>query len=231
MNMTVANNSSILKQEPGSTVKHLNWPIPACLPAGPYNVSIVADYHVLKVSLYILHQLTLYECSRINGQFFYTITPVLIQIDNPNQSGQCLTNVNAVEAQPQASSPPLRSPFTPTVGQPAPSAGQSNTQSPTSSSNTTPPSSSGFVTSRSAVSSVPTAFPSGVITITLSVGGEPIPTFTGPITYTSTLVSQGLTTTVTKTAQPSTVTVVLVSMETQTLTATASSQASTTTVT
>ena len=36
-NFTVA-NSSILSQEPGSTVKHLNWPIPTCVNAGSYNV-------------------------------------------------------------------------------------------------------------------------------------------------------------------------------------------------
>lgn len=44
MNMTVTSNGSILTQEPGSTVKHLNWPIPSCVPAGPYNVSPMSGF-------------------------------------------------------------------------------------------------------------------------------------------------------------------------------------------
>lgn len=37
-NLTVSFNSSILKRESGSAVKHLNWPIPSCIAAGQYNV-------------------------------------------------------------------------------------------------------------------------------------------------------------------------------------------------
>jgi len=49
-NVTVSNNSDILKQEPGSTVKHLNWPIPSCVSSGQYNVcpiSIISTYRQL----------------------------------------------------------------------------------------------------------------------------------------------------------------------------------------
>jgi hypothetical protein len=38
--MTVSAGPALLTGESGSTVKHLNWPIPACIPEGNYNVSI-----------------------------------------------------------------------------------------------------------------------------------------------------------------------------------------------
>lgn len=38
-NFTVSNGTGLLAQEPGSTVKHLNWPLPACMSPGVYNVS------------------------------------------------------------------------------------------------------------------------------------------------------------------------------------------------
>lgn len=56
-------------------------------------------------------QMTLYEGSHINNQDFYTITPVPIQINNPHQSGQCTEGVNALESQPQPSSPSPQSPL------------------------------------------------------------------------------------------------------------------------
>lgn len=37
-NFTVSNGSTILSQESGSTVKHLNFPLPTCVEAGSYNV-------------------------------------------------------------------------------------------------------------------------------------------------------------------------------------------------
>lgn len=39
LNLTVSNGTGLLTQEPGSTVKHLNWPIPTCVPSGSYNAS------------------------------------------------------------------------------------------------------------------------------------------------------------------------------------------------
>lgn len=38
VNYTVSNATDFLEQEPGSTVKHLNWPIPNCVSSGSYNV-------------------------------------------------------------------------------------------------------------------------------------------------------------------------------------------------
>ena len=62
-NMTVSNHSDILKQEPGSTVKHLNWPIPSCISAGQYNVcaSIVVNFRSLTCHCAIVD--TLRVCS------------------------------------------------------------------------------------------------------------------------------------------------------------------------
>lgn len=39
VNLTVTTGSDFLSQEQGSTVKHLNWPIPTCVQPGSYNVS------------------------------------------------------------------------------------------------------------------------------------------------------------------------------------------------
>ena len=38
-NITISEGSGLLTQESGSTVKHLNWPIPSCIAAGNYNVN------------------------------------------------------------------------------------------------------------------------------------------------------------------------------------------------
>lgn len=100
-NVTVSYDSGILKDESGSTVKHLNWQMPSCLSSGEYN-------------------LTLYECARINSQFYYTITPIPIEVDNPYPSGPCTSGANPLQDQPQASSPPPESPFLPTDDPPDP---------------------------------------------------------------------------------------------------------------
>jgi hypothetical protein len=41
LNFTVATSPGLLTQEPGSTVKHVNFDIPLCTPAGQYNVRIL----------------------------------------------------------------------------------------------------------------------------------------------------------------------------------------------
>ncbi|KAG9083419.1 hypothetical protein FS749_006047, partial [Ceratobasidium sp. UAMH 11750] len=56
-NVTVTSGPQFLAGEPGSTVKHLNFAIPSCLKTGDYNY-------------------TYYEVSRINGQTFFSITPI-----------------------------------------------------------------------------------------------------------------------------------------------------------
>ncbi|KAF8213485.1 hypothetical protein K438DRAFT_1804063 [Mycena galopus ATCC 62051] len=93
INMTVSEGPTLLLNESGSTVKHLNWIIPTCLEAGNYN-------------------LTFYETSIFNNQGFFTITPVPIPISNTSPSGQC-TNLNTLQAQPQSSNPLTQSPFAP----------------------------------------------------------------------------------------------------------------------
>ncbi|KAJ7293380.1 hypothetical protein C8J57DRAFT_1268900 [Mycena rebaudengoi] len=93
INMTVVSGPEFLTGESGSTVKHLNWPIPSCIPAGLYN-------------------LTFYESSRFNGQGLFTITAIPLPISNSDPSGEC-TNLNTLQPQPQASAPLSESPFAP----------------------------------------------------------------------------------------------------------------------
>ncbi|KAJ7071222.1 hypothetical protein C8F01DRAFT_422781 [Mycena amicta] len=93
INLTVSNNSSFLAGEAQSTVKHLNWPIPTCVPAGNYN-------------------LTFYEASVFNSAPVFAITPILVQIQNPNPSGQC-SDLNTLLPQPQPANPLSQSPFSP----------------------------------------------------------------------------------------------------------------------
>ncbi|KAG8891847.1 hypothetical protein FRC00_013013, partial [Tulasnella sp. 408] len=49
INATISSDNSLLANEQGSSVKHLTFAIPSCLPAGDYNV-------------------TLYEHSKINEE-------------------------------------------------------------------------------------------------------------------------------------------------------------------
>ncbi|KAJ7169682.1 hypothetical protein C8R46DRAFT_206235 [Mycena filopes] len=93
INITVSAGPGLLANESGSTVKHVNWPIPTCLPAGNYN-------------------LTFYESSHFNGQGVFTITPIPVPISNSSPSGQC-DGLNSVQAQPQSSNPLTQSPFAP----------------------------------------------------------------------------------------------------------------------
>ncbi|KAJ7445693.1 hypothetical protein B0H11DRAFT_2249251 [Mycena galericulata] len=95
INMTVSNTSAFLTGESGSTVKHLNWPVPTCLPAGNYN-------------------LTFYETSHFNSQGVFTITPIPVPISNTSPPGQCNASVlNQLQSQPQADNPLTQSPFAP----------------------------------------------------------------------------------------------------------------------
>ncbi|KAJ6519622.1 hypothetical protein C8R45DRAFT_952129 [Mycena sanguinolenta] len=108
INMTVSPSSALLSGESGSTVKHLNWPIPTCMPAGNYN-------------------LTFYESSLYNSQGVFAITPIPIPISNPNPAGPCTENLNVVQAQPQSSNPLLQLPFAP-----GPASAPSSSATPTS---------------------------------------------------------------------------------------------------
>ncbi|TFK57309.1 hypothetical protein OE88DRAFT_1650953 [Heliocybe sulcata] len=95
INLTVSDGTNFLTQESGSTVKHLNWPIPTCLPSGSYN-------------------LTLYEGSHVNNDGYFSITPIPITIENTAVSGSCTNGTNDYLGQPQESSPPPPNPFLPT---------------------------------------------------------------------------------------------------------------------
>ncbi|OCB86141.1 hypothetical protein A7U60_g6730 [Sanghuangporus baumii] len=94
-NFTVSNGSTLLTQEPGSTVKHLNWPLPSCMSPGIYN-------------------LTYYESSHINNEAFFSVTPLNVTVDNPNKSddlSQCESVSNPLQDQPQLDSAPTINPY------------------------------------------------------------------------------------------------------------------------
>ncbi|KAF7792998.1 hypothetical protein EIP86_004103 [Pleurotus ostreatoroseus] len=91
-NLTVSSGSGLLEQEQGSTVKHINWLIDSCVPSGNYN-------------------LTFYEASHINGDSFFTITPLPIEIQNTSPTSSCTNGTNPIQAFPQAQSAPDHSPW------------------------------------------------------------------------------------------------------------------------
>ncbi|KAI0724427.1 hypothetical protein C8T65DRAFT_704297 [Cerioporus squamosus] len=87
-NLTVSAGPQLLTQEPGSTVKHLDWPVATCLSTGDYN-------------------LTLYESSTLNGTSYFSIMSIPVQIRNDGVvDTNCSSPVNALLAQPQPSNPP-----------------------------------------------------------------------------------------------------------------------------
>ncbi|RDX55994.1 hypothetical protein OH76DRAFT_1460660 [Lentinus brumalis] len=87
-NVTVSAGPQLLTQEPGSTVKHLDWPVATCLSTGDYN-------------------LTLYESSTLNGTSYFSIMFIPVQIRNDGVvDTTCSSPVNALLAQPQPDNPP-----------------------------------------------------------------------------------------------------------------------------
>ncbi|KAI0051758.1 hypothetical protein FA95DRAFT_1484931 [Auriscalpium vulgare] len=92
LNLTISNGTGLLTQEPGSTVKHLDFALPNCVAAGAYNF-------------------TVYETSHINNEDFFSITPIPISIENTNFNGPCTDGVNALQSLPQPDSPPAQQPF------------------------------------------------------------------------------------------------------------------------
>ncbi|KAG8906213.1 hypothetical protein FRB99_007358 [Tulasnella sp. 403] len=152
VNVTISGNSSLLAGEPGSTVKHLSWYIPDCLPAGQYNF-------------------TIYELSKINGQPYFSITPIPISIQNPYPTTSTLqgcSDVTLAQPEPQKDNPLGVNPFLSTgfsliTGNPTPSTatGGVNSGLPAA---TTPTRSS--VTSQIQLSSaIPTRFITSVVTL------------------------------------------------------------------
>lgn len=155
-------------------------------------------------------QVTIYETSHINGDAFFSITPLSISIENANPSGQaCTTSTNQLQTQPQPDCHPSANPWT------------KNTITSSSQS------SSGFKTVKS---SSFYSIPAGIITVTLGASGLIWPSGT---THYSSNPSASAPPTVTVTAQPptETVTVIVVSPEIIQLTTTVSGKPETVTST
>ncbi|OSD01577.1 hypothetical protein PYCCODRAFT_1436184 [Trametes coccinea BRFM310] len=91
-NLTVSSGPGLLTQEQGSTVKHWNYNVSTCIPPGSYN-------------------LTFYEASHINGQPYFSITPLPVIVMNDHQTGACSNDTNQLQAFPQKSSPYPQSPL------------------------------------------------------------------------------------------------------------------------
>ncbi|KAI0274626.1 hypothetical protein BC834DRAFT_848968 [Gloeopeniophorella convolvens] len=96
-NLTISNGTGLLTQEPESTVKHINFVLSNCVTPGNYNF-------------------TVYEGSHINGQNYFSITPVPISIENTSPSGPCTNGTNQLQDLPQPNSPPPANPFLNTSG-------------------------------------------------------------------------------------------------------------------
>jgi len=98
LNITVSNTTALLTGEPGSTVKHLNYLVPDCVPSGNYN-------------------LTFYEIATFQSKAYFTITPVFIPIQNAIQANadptSCGLPTNALQTQPQPDAAIGVSPFLP----------------------------------------------------------------------------------------------------------------------
>ncbi|KAH8921765.1 hypothetical protein BT69DRAFT_1279323 [Atractiella rhizophila] len=96
VNVTVSEGTGLLEQESGSTVKHLNYRVPDCLPAGDYN-------------------LTFYEVDRINQETFFAIYAIPVSINRPSQANgtNCTgtVEVRPAEKQPQDDNRSPQQPF------------------------------------------------------------------------------------------------------------------------
>ncbi|KAI9062128.1 hypothetical protein FKP32DRAFT_1612788 [Trametes sanguinea] len=92
LNLTVTSGSGLLTQEPNSAVKHLNFTVSTCIPAGPYN-------------------LTFYEAAHINNQSYFSITPLPVLVSNDHPTDACSNGTNTLQSVPQKSSPPPQSPW------------------------------------------------------------------------------------------------------------------------
>ncbi|KAI0735299.1 hypothetical protein C8Q76DRAFT_791866 [Earliella scabrosa] len=107
-NVSVAGGPQLLAQEPGSTVKHVQWPIATCLVTGDYN-------------------LTIYESTTFDGTGYFAIMPIPVQVQNDRRVDPfCSSRVNPLQTQPQPSNPPPAS----LIPQPFNSPGPSESVSP-----------------------------------------------------------------------------------------------------
>lgn len=92
-NITVSTGPELLTRETGS-VRHLNWPVPPCVPAGLYNM-------------------TFYETFHVNDQAYFSITPIPVVMNNEAPPSPCSTDFNELQPQPQPCSPLMQSLFLP----------------------------------------------------------------------------------------------------------------------
>lgn len=104
VNFSVAADDAFLSGEEGSTVKHLDFDVPDCVPAGSYN-------------------LTFYEVSTYQSKMYFAITPLPVEIQSQNEGATCTTaQPTTPEPQPQPDSALATSPFIP-GSTPPPNAG------------------------------------------------------------------------------------------------------------
>ncbi|KAI0748059.1 hypothetical protein C8Q80DRAFT_1169878 [Daedaleopsis nitida] len=106
LNVTVSSGPDLLTREQGSTVKHWDFNVSTCIPAGSYN-------------------LTFYEASHINDQPYFSITAYPVTVMNGQPTDVCTNGTNALQDFPQLSSPPPQTPWlegTSIATQPLPSA-------------------------------------------------------------------------------------------------------------
>ncbi|KAH8107085.1 hypothetical protein BXZ70DRAFT_916315 [Cristinia sonorae] len=92
LNVTVSQGPDLLKQEQGSTVKHISWAVDACVPSGNYN-------------------LTFYEGSIIQDRSYFIVTPLPVSVQNFNPTSLCQNNTNPPQPIPQPSSSLTKSPW------------------------------------------------------------------------------------------------------------------------
>ncbi|EJD47852.1 hypothetical protein AURDEDRAFT_163313 [Auricularia subglabra TFB-10046 SS5] len=94
-NFSVAADDAFLSGEEGSTVKHLDFIAPECVPAGSYN-------------------LTFYEVSTYQGQSYFAITPLPVEIQSQSKDVTCTAEQPTTpEPQPQPDAALVNSPFLP----------------------------------------------------------------------------------------------------------------------
>ncbi|KAH8100623.1 hypothetical protein BXZ70DRAFT_938076 [Cristinia sonorae] len=223
LNLTVVSGTDMLLQEPGSTVKHLDWSLPKCIPSGSYN-------------------LTAYETSVIGGIPRFSITSIPLQVENPSPSGDCTSLSNILQTQPQPANQLNQSPwldpgFNPTAPISSSTPGQLSFVAPTPTPTFSVPGvitmtiwsteewplsmvPSGMFTTVYLGPSAPT--PSIITTdITTTLGLNPAFTYPGGIAAMRSGATTVIRSTVTVTPTPTPVTVIFVSMQTITTTTTA----------
>ncbi|KAI0807375.1 hypothetical protein C8Q74DRAFT_1362886 [Fomes fomentarius] len=91
-NITVSSGLDLLNREQGSTVKHWDFNVSTCIPAGNYN-------------------LTFYEASHIDDQPYFAITAYSVTVMNDHPTEACTDGTNTLQDFPQLSSPPPQTPW------------------------------------------------------------------------------------------------------------------------